>query len=132
MDTISRRHALRLGAFAVFATTGMARGWFFAPAGAATVDRASFSPHVGKTFKMVGEAGSAYVTLAGIADLPHSRPGSATEFSVTFRYRSGARDLPSGIYSFRNRRFGAASLLAVPVDLPGINPVFEVVTNSPA
>lgn len=132
MEAVSRRRALQLGAALVIGSTSLARSWLLAPAGAATVDRSAFEPHVGRTFKMVGAAGTAYLTLTAVDDLPHGRPGSPTEFAATFRYRSGGRDLPSGIYSFRNRRFGAASLFAVPVHRPGADPVFEVVTNSPA
>ena len=120
-----------LGSAASAATTATA-----APRAGGTVrpvtglQRAHWTPLVGKKVAVSGPAGKLNLKVIGVEDLPRAPKGDAGQFAVELRTASGPA--PSGLYTVTIPGRGVTTLLLSAVDRGARYRISQIVVNNPA
>lgn len=126
MADVTRRTLLR-GAAVIGVAVPVITALDTSPSDAtARLSRSSFSPLVGKSFKVRGAKGPATLTLDAVTDLPNAMGADMRRFSLQFRQTAGP-GLGQGTWLVRQASLGEFHLFVVPIgNVPGR---FEAVFN---
>jgi hypothetical protein len=90
--------------------------------------RSTFTPLIGRTFRLAGPTGSATAELTEVGDLRGAPAGEAERFSLLFRSTGGA-SLPQHTYAVSNRQLGSLDLFVVPVDRGARGQTYQAIVN---